>query len=134
MKTRFLPIALMEKNYYQKNALSFTGLMSYNKGNALGMAITKNYIFPYKSLPSKVFFILNYLRYCHHGDINISNAIKLWKPKLIDYFYLFLLLPLAKVVAFKDIVQGKVRKTHIEYEKNASVGTYELIVFNTTIL
>ena len=120
-KTRFIPHILKRVEYGRPNAISYSGHMSYNRGNAHAMAMGR---FRAKNLctnKEKLIRSINYIRYCRHGDIHFTKAIKLWNASKLDIFMLLILFPISQILALKDAIQGKVRKTHIDFIKAQKV-------------
>lgn len=114
-KTRFLPVALKRVSYREANCLSYSGNMSFNRGNAYAMALNREYV---SSLLDKTTYLrraINYLRYCKHGEIPFVKALRLWQAKWADVLLFSVVLPISELLALKDTLQGKVRKTHREF-------------------
>lgn len=131
LKTRFNPVVLQRRNYGQDNALSGSGHMSYNRGHAYAMASTKKFLLKKSTLPSVVWISTNYLRYCLHGDLSLRKAIELWGGGL-GGLTLTMLWPISFLIALKDQLQGKVRKTHLEFDqaKNRAIIKSERVNFS----
>jgi len=123
LKTRFIPIVLERKQYGEINALSHSGHMSYNRGHAHAMAATKPYVLPFLNLEERLKRAVNYLRYCRHGDIPLREALQLWRADEREIAYFIALWPLAQTLALKDQLQGKVRKTHLDFLAAQAVAT-----------
>ena len=115
--TRFLPVVLERKKYREPNCLSFSGLMEYNRGKAYATAVTLKYNREDRSLSKKIYRAINFLRYSIHGDIGLINALKLWSRNSGRIFGLIPFVLPAYALALKDIMQGKVRKTHRQFLK-----------------
>ncbi|MEF2072043.1 glycosyltransferase family 2 protein [Consotaella aegiceratis] len=114
-KTRFLPIVLERKYYRQPNALSHSGHMSYNRGHAHAMALSREAAAKLLNRKESLRRAINYLRYCRHGEIPLDKALKLWRAEWRDVALFALVWPLSETLAAKDRLQGKVRKTHKEF-------------------
>jgi glycosyltransferase involved in cell wall biosynthesis len=122
LNTRFLPKVLEVKEYKQINCLSFSGNMSYNRGKAFAMAITHRYISDLLTPPLRLRRMINFLRYCIHGDVGFRSALQLWNPSTMEKIIFVSLMPFSILIALKDRLQGKVVKTHHGFElANASV-------------
>jgi glycosyltransferase involved in cell wall biosynthesis len=122
-KTRFIPKILERKNYGVENSLSFTGLMEYNRGRAYALAITKKFIWKDLSIKDRILRMINYIRYCFHGEIITVDALQLWNANIPVKLIFFLLFPFAILFVLNDIRRGKVRKTHRQfYEANKVVN------------
>jgi glycosyltransferase involved in cell wall biosynthesis len=115
MKTRVLPEILKVNEYRTPNSISFSGKMEYNRGRAYALAISENNLRMYPRRPlSRLWKLINYIRYSMHGEIEPRGAIKLWGENS-SLFAFFLVLPIAYLFSLKDRAQGKVRKTHREF-------------------
>jgi glycosyltransferase involved in cell wall biosynthesis len=115
-KTRFIPIALKFINYGSGNCISWSGAMAYNRGRAYALARTKMF-FSETSPGVKVraWRFINYFRYCFHGEIPLRTAISMWGGGVKTLAAAFPALPIAALLAMKDYVQGRVRKTHRDF-------------------
>ena len=131
----YIPMSSIYKKYEKKNILitnkifkimkrntsesiSFQKRMAYNRGNAYAISICETgNRFENRTLISKMRLILNYFRYCFHGDIEISKCLNLWKViknnKILSVFYI-----LALPVICYDLLFKKIDKTHKEFFKN----------------
>ena len=122
MKTKFIPEIMKIMDRRANNRISFSGKMEYCRGKAYGLAICEQ-IKP--SLPSFHFkflwLLITYHRYCIHGDIGIFKARHLWSANVTLIFWL-IFYPFGLMLAIKDLIQGKVKKTHIEYDKNIKLA------------
>lgn len=114
-KTRFLPIILKKVSYGEINCISYSGHMSYNRGNAYAMALSKEYGEGFLDKTARLRRSINYLRYCKHGEISFVQAFRLWQAKWVDVLMFIAILPVSELLALKDRLQGKVRKTHREF-------------------
>ena len=118
-KTRVLPIVVKEVEYQSDNCISFNGLMKYNRGRAYSMALSMYY---QKSSPKPFFLTLwktiNYFRYCIHGDIGFTDALSLWGSNSHRIISFVCMIP-AFLLSFKDQLQKKVVKTHLEFGEAA---------------
>lgn len=126
LKTRFTPVVLERKRYREANALSYSGHMSYNRGHAYALALTKESALKNLGPISRIRRKVNYLRYCRHGDIPLRQAFELWRAGLLEGILLSILWPASQLVSLKDTMQGKVRKTHLEFlaaKKSATIKT-----------
>jgi len=132
-KTKFIPVVLERKSYQEANCLSYSGHMSYNRGNAYSMAITRDYVGKYLNKAEKFIRTINYLRYCAHGDMSIKKAVLLWVRNVGDLLVIFSLLPVSQMLVMKDMMQHKVRKTHIDYERAKSKVMIEIHKYNVVL-
>jgi glycosyltransferase involved in cell wall biosynthesis len=117
MKTRFLPEVVKIVGREAENRISFSGKMEYCRGKAYGMAAAEQ--FPRaqrRNLRDRAWKATTFFRYCIHGDIGISAAMRLWGGNLPKPLFLATY-PLGVALAFKDRLQGKVRKTHRDFDR-----------------
>ncbi|MEO1903428.1 MAG: glycosyltransferase family 2 protein [Alcanivorax sp.] len=122
-KTRFLPVVLKRVRYGEVNALSHSGHMSYNRGHAHAIALTKPYVAPFLDHKERLKRAVNYLRYSKHGEISMRETIQLWQADRFEIALLLSLWPVALALALKDELQGKVRKTHRDFRAAQAVAT-----------
>ena len=119
MKTRFIPEILKIVDREAPNRISFSGKMEYCRGKAYGIAIAENIVSPYKKkLARRLWKAITYFRYCIHGEIGVNKATKLWDGNLNRLLFISMY-PLGLLFAIKDFLQGKVRRTHREFDKAA---------------
>ena len=117
-KTIFINQVLKEVEYGNKNAISFSGKMQFCRGYAYALAECYRNLKKYEhSTLYKPISAINFLRYSIHGDLSLLHSMSLWKGNTSSFF-LFLMIPGAMILAFKDMLLGKVVKTHIDFEKN----------------
>ena len=111
---------IMKRN--TKNSISSSKKMGYSRGNAYAIAICeKGALFAKRSFFYKIKIIINYFRYCYHGDVPFLKTINLWK--LIKSKKILLLLSLISLaICFRDIILDKVYKTHIEFNHNKKIA------------
>lgn len=114
-KTRFVPQILKRVHYGGINCLSYSGIMAYNRGNAYAMAMSRETSATLLNRKELLLRAINYLRYGRHGDIPLRKAISLWQVHGVDVWLLLTVWPLSGLLALKDWLQGKVRKTHLEF-------------------
>ena len=111
-KTRVIPEVLQVKEYRSDHCISFSGKMEYNRGRAWALAKTVRHLSGYhRSLRTRAWRLVNFIRYCLHGEIGYRPALALWgnnSPPLL----LWLAAPVGGLLALKDRWQGKVVKTH----------------------
>lgn len=116
MKTRFLPEIVKIVGREAENRISFSGKMEYCRGKAYGMAVAER--FPRgrrRSLRDRLWKAVTFFRYCTHGDIKLTSALRLWDGNLPRLLFLAMY-PFGLALAMKDQLRGKVRKTHREFE------------------
>jgi glycosyltransferase involved in cell wall biosynthesis len=117
MKTRFIPEIVKIVGREAENRISFSGKMEYCRGKAHGMAVAESY--PHgrrRSLRDRLWKAISYFRYCVHGDVRLPEAVKLWDGNLHAAAFAAMY-PLGVAFAVKDVLQHKVRKTHLDFEQ-----------------
>lgn len=115
---RLVPEILKMVEYQAEHAVSFSGIMAYNRGRAHALAVTVRNLSGYqRSWKTRVWRLITYIRYSLHGELALAEARKLWggNSTAISYALAF---PVAWCLALKDRWQGKVRKTHREFLAN----------------
>lgn len=130
LKTKFIPLGLQTKHYNQNNALSFSGNMSYNRGHAYAISITKKYTDKYYTFSEKIKQYVNFFRYAFHGDINFTTALIILCPPILHYPLIPLLIAISFILILKDNLQKKVIKTHIEFNKSRKNVSFKIEKFN----
>ena len=104
--------------YQAEHAVSFSGIMAYNRGRAYALAVTVRNLREYRrSWKTRVWRLITYIRYSLHGELALAEARKLWggNSTLTSYALAF---PVAWCLSLKDQWQGKVRQTHREFLAN----------------
>ena len=105
-----------------ENSVSFGKTLQYCRGSAYSLGGTITFEkFEAMSIKQKIFFLINFFRYCSHGDIPLSKAIEIW-PVLKKKKFLLILYPASFLIIFLDILRGKILKTHIEFENNKNLA------------
>jgi len=115
-KSRFIDRALVTKNYKQPYAISFTGKMQYSRGRAY--ALGQNYRYVKDRLGMKGEFVraANFIRYCVHGDVDISSAKSIWSGSALSHLMLALACGPAGLLVLRDTWRGVVEKTHVAFD------------------
>ena len=104
-----------------KDSISFEKKLKYTRGSAYCISETINMDEYNKfNLINKLKIVINYWRYCIHGDLNILYAKNLWEVVRNKNFLLFYYL-ISLFFVFRDNFQKKVEKTHIEFNKNINL-------------
>jgi glycosyltransferase involved in cell wall biosynthesis len=130
MNTRVLNNIVMKKEYNSEHCISFSSQMKYNRGRAYAMAITLKYFKEQKvKFYNKKQRTINFLRYCFHGDINLKTSFHLWGDNTSRLLLLSCLFP-AWILSIKDKLQGKVVKTHLEFDKAAKNAIIKSVKLN----
>ena len=114
--TRHIPEVLLIKEYQAVNAISFTGLMSYNRGRAYSLVSTERHLKNYpKTWKVRLLRLVKFIRYSIHGGLGLGEARRLWKDNSGSFVY-WMTFPFAMALAFKDRLQKKVIKSHREFD------------------
>jgi len=117
LKTRFVPSPLKWVHYKSPNALSFGGHMSYNRAHAHAVAMTRDIKERGMGRPAKFYRAVTFLRYARHGEISVRKARHMWGTRAKDLLGLIAASPFAEMLALRDRLKGKVRKTHREFDR-----------------
>ncbi len=124
-KTRIIDKVATVKEYKSSNCISFSGKMEYCRGYLYAMSIC------WRVLSNENQFGLstvtlkeraNYFRYAIHGDLGMTKAYSMF-PSRASFLLTILVLPFAFVLALKDKAQGKVFKTHLEFNNTIESST-----------
>lgn len=117
-------IKIVDRN--ANNRLSYSGKMDYCRGKAYSIPICESYK---KENADDLFYkiknYINYHRYCLHGDINFVKSYNIWINK--NKFIFLITYPIGLLFAVKDIMQKKVVKTHIDFDKNIKNRNIQII-------
>lgn len=114
-KTRLLQEVLKVVEYRTPNSISFSGKMEYCRGRAYALAISvRNLQYYPRSLKSRLWELVTYIRYSLHGEISLRSQMRMWGDNSSSSLFL-LLWPMGCLFALKDQLQRKVRKTHREF-------------------
>lgn len=117
LPTRIIPRVLKMVEYRAKNAISFSGNMSYNRGRAYALAATTKNLKPNlhkRTWGLRTWHLITFIRYSLHGEIALKEARCLWEWPLGPLVFELAFLA-AFILAFKDRLQGKVRMTHRDF-------------------
>lgn len=115
-KVRIHPETLQIKQYKADHCISFSGKMEYCRGRVYTIAVMESHLKHYpKKLADKLWVLITFIRYSIHGELSLRQSIRLW-GKHSSVFAFLMMMPFAYALAFKDILQGKVRKTHREFD------------------
>ena len=139
-KIVLLPEILRIMDRGAPNRISYSGKMEYCRGKAFGIYLSEAIpIYRNKSLSYRLWKSVTYFRYCIHGDINLLSAYQKWDGNLNQLLFL-ITIPFGVLFAIKDILQGKVVKTHRAFDKankmvkinvnKLSDGTSNLMLLN----
>ena len=126
----FTPLVVKIMDRSAKNSISFGKKLSYCRGSAYCISIVEKHDrFKLYSFPKKIKTIINYWRYCIHGDINFFKAKKMFEITRDNWFCSILYI-FSFIISLIDIASGKVDKTHIEFEKNIKNKKIEIHKLN----
>jgi glycosyltransferase involved in cell wall biosynthesis len=105
-----------------ENSVSFGTKLQYCRGSAYSLARTLS-VKKYEAMSifSKIQKVVNYFRYCSHGDIPFFEAVKIWQV-IQDKKWLICLYSIAILIVLFDLLRNKVIKTHIEFEHNKKLA------------
>lgn len=127
-KTRLVGEVLKGVEYCTPNAISFSGVMSYNRGRAHALAISHHELSVLHSLaPSRLSSLITFLRYCWHGDIGLREAFALWNHGSRLRFAAAL--PAAALFVAHDRLRNTVVKSHREHLRNRDAAVTERDLF-----
>lgn len=114
---------------YQADGISLADTMAYNRGSAYALAaVVRNLRRYQRPWRIRARCLVNFIRYSFHGEIALNDALKLW-GRNSNRRYFYLAFPFALALAVKDLLQGKVRKTHRDFfsaQKSVKITTRTL--------
>jgi glycosyltransferase involved in cell wall biosynthesis len=117
-KTRFIPKVLRLVEYRAPNAISFSGKMNYNRGRAYAAAVMQRRLLSYSSgRYERMWRLVNFLRYCIHGEIGMAEARRLWADNSPSPSF-WSCVPVAHLLALADRLRNKVVRSHREFLAN----------------
>ncbi|MCK4829151.1 glycosyltransferase family 2 protein, partial [bacterium] len=116
-KTRVIDKVVKKIEYNSPNCISFSSKIQYCRGYVYAMSIGWSVLSNDKrfgSFTPTLKQLITYFRYAIHGDLSITKACSMlpYKPSFLIFI---LVLQCSFVIALKDRVQGKVCKTHLEF-------------------
>lgn len=129
-QTRFTRKVLEQKRYGEKNCLSHSGRMRYNRGHAYALALTRPYASRQITLSRRFMRTVNFGRYSIHGDIPLAEALKTWRASGGSALAVITLLPASLALCVKDHLQRKVDKTHLAFEQATGIVEFEYDILN----
>lgn len=125
-KTRVINKVVKKIEYNSPGSISFSGKIQYCRGYVYAMSTSWNALFSYDrfglSIPT-LKQLITYFRYAIHGDINIIKVRSMLLCKQ-PFMMLTIVLLCSFVLALKDIAQGKVCKTHLEFDNAIRSATF----------
>lgn len=131
--TRLISEVLLMKEYRTAYSISFSGTMSYNRGRAYALAETVYNLRSYHRVwILRVWRLITFIRYSLHGEIELAQARRMWGANSFGWAF-WLACPLACGLAFKDRMQGKVRRTHREFIAAKVDTRYTVEILNERI-
>ena len=79
MKVRICPEVLQVKEYGAPHCISYSGKMEYCRGRAYAMATSERNLRSYpRDLKTRLWRLINYIRYSIHGEIDLHDRSRLW--------------------------------------------------------
>lgn len=131
--TRLIPEVLKMVEYRTANAISFSGTMSYNRGRAFALAVTERNLLSYRrGWKVRAWRLLTFIRYCLHGEISPNEARRMWGKNSVPFSF-WLAFPFAYALAVKDLLQGKVRRTHREFLAAQDGARFTIEILNAGV-
>jgi glycosyltransferase involved in cell wall biosynthesis len=122
-KIRVQPDVVKVVEYRAPNAISFSGKQEYCRGRAYAMATSERNLRKYpRSLKTRLWRLMTFIRCSVHGEIGPKDQMRLWGENTPLFLWALLWSP-AWLLALKDRLQGKVRRTHREFEAANKVVT-----------
>jgi glycosyltransferase involved in cell wall biosynthesis len=122
-KIRVCPEILGVKEYKSPHCISFSGKMEYCRGRAYALAAVEENTRKYRQNSRRRWWqLVTYIRCSIHGEIGMRQAAKMW-GKNSSLFVFILMVPVAYLLALKDRLQGKVRKTHRDFISASRLAT-----------
>lgn len=113
-----------------ENSVSHGKKLQYCRGSAYSISQTINYDrYDNMSLIQKIILVIQYFRYCIHGDLGFMDSVGMWKSLKRNYS-LIIFYPISFTIAIKDILMRKVEKTHIKFNENRPVAKVSINYFN----
>lgn len=115
LKVKIIKEPLKIVEYEVENCISFSKIMKYNRGMAYAKAICRQNLKEYPITILQQFIeTSNYIRYAIHGEIKFKIIKNLWSNNTNIYLFNLCII-FGYLLATKDLIQGKVEKTHREY-------------------
>jgi len=132
-KIRFCPEVLKINEYRTPHCISFSGKMEYCRGRAYAMAISECNLqmFP-RDLKVRWWRLITYIRCGLHGEIRLREVVRLWGANS-SLLVFVLMLPAGYLLALKDRMQGKVRKTHRDFIAATGHATMSCVHFGDNL-
>jgi len=113
-----------------ENSVSHGKRLQYCRGSAYALSKTTSLAkFKSMKIKIKILTVINYFRYCIHGDIKFIDSVKMWKVLQKNYIFFFLL-PVSYAISIRDRALKKVVKTHVEFVKNRAMAKISVKYFN----
>lgn len=117
MKTIFSPVVVKIVERTAANRISFSGKMEYCRGKAYGLALAERAVQAgERSMFQRLWLSITFWRYAYLGEIALGAARKLWEGGVPRVLHLAMA-PFGWALAWKDMAQGKVVRTHREYDQ-----------------
>ena len=120
--TRLILEPLLIKEYKSDHAISFSGVMSYNRGRAYSLAYSVRNLSSYKRpFHIRLWRLITFIRCALHGELSLFGALQLWGKNSSLVLFCSAVAP-AVLLVIKDNIQRKVRFTHREFEENKDLA------------
>lgn len=113
-----------------ENSVSHGNTLQYCRGSAYSISATITLKrFNEMTVKMKILTVINYFRYSIHGDIRFIDSVKMWQLLQKHYAYCFLFL-ISYAVSIRDKYIKKLKKTHIEFDRNRAIAKISVKYFN----
>ncbi len=123
LKTVFSPVVLKVMDRTTANRISFSQKMEYCRGKAYGLAMAESAVpANRRGVLRGIWLSITFWRYSYLGEIPWRSASALWRGGIPRVLHLASA-PLGWALAWKDIIQRKVVRTHREFEAVKDVVT-----------
>ena len=120
MNVLCIPDVLTIMNRNIPNQISGSKKMEYCRGKAYSIIYADSSSFANKTMRQQLKLASMYHRYCIHGDISFKKGAELFRGrKSVNYYIGFLI---GSIQALRDIIQGRVIKTHRIFEKGRNAS------------
>lgn len=130
MKTIFSPVIVKIVDRNAANRISFSGKMEYCRGKAHGLALVETAVHVnQRSLFQRLWLSIIFWRYAYLGEIPFGTARRLWKGSVPGILHMATA-PFGWALAWKDMIQGKVVRTHREYDRAKTQVQFRTTRFN----
>jgi len=123
---KVIPDVVKIVEYKAINCISYSGRMEYCRGKAYAIPIIKKNTSKYNSgFTKEIWQTITYMRYCIHGEIEFKDMKNLSSDCFSKYRIFFLYI-FSLLLAIGDNCQGKVKKTHIDFNNSRKIEIQRL--------